>query len=218
MMSTIIKAGDGLQEAQGVPFNFDDLAAQGHRYLEKVRREALQIVAKAQKDAQALRQKAEVEGRKAGQAAVEQSIQKQLGSQLTTLMPALRQAIEEIRHARQTWLIHWEKSAIHVAAAIAGRLARRELSQHPEIPLPLIREALELAAGGAELRLHLSPGDLAALKPQVEALLAEFSSLGTAELIADPQVTPGGCRVETRFGTIDQQFEAQLERIEEELT
>ena len=217
-MSTIIKTGDGVQEAQGVPFNFDDLAGQAQRYLEKVRGEALQIVAKAQKDAESLRQKAEVEGRKEGQAAVEQLIQKQLGAQLTTLMPALRQVVEEIRRARQSWLIHWEKSAVHVAAAIAARLARRELSRHPEIPLALVREALELAAGGAELRLHLSPQDLAALKPQVEALLAEFSSLGTAELAADPQVTPGGCRVETRFGTIDQQFEAQLARIEEELT
>ena len=133
-------------------------------------------------------------------------------------MPALRQAVEEVRHARQSWLLHWEKSAVHVAAAIAARLVRRELSEHPEIPLSLVREALELAAGGGELRLHLSPGDLAALQPQVEALLAEFSSLGTAQLIADPQVTPGGCRLETRFGTIDQTFEAQLERIEEELT
>jgi flagellar biosynthesis/type III secretory pathway protein FliH len=217
-LSTIIKAGDDLREAQGVPFNFDDLAGQAQRYLEKVRGEALQIVAKAQKDAESLRHKAEIEGRKEGQAAVEQLIQKQLGAQLTTLMPALRQAVEEVRHARQSWLIHWEKSAVHVAAAIASRLARRELSRHPEIPLALVREALELAAGGADLRLHLSPKDLAALKPQVEVLLAEFSSLGTAELVADPQVTPGGCRVETRFGTIDQQFEAQLARIEEELT
>jgi flagellar biosynthesis/type III secretory pathway protein FliH len=217
-MSTIIKAGDGLQESPGVPFNFDDLAVQASRYLDKVRKEALQIVAKAQQDAQALRQKAEVEGRKAGQATVEQLVQQQLGTQLTTLLPALRQAVEEIHNARQSWLAHWEKSAVHLAAAIAGRLARRELSQHPEIPLPLIREALELAAGSAELRLHLNPDDLAALKPQVEALLAEFSSLGTAELVADPQITRGGCRVETRFGTIDQQFEAQLARIEEELT
>ena len=36
--------------------------------------------------------------------------------------------------------------------------------------------------------------------------------------MADPEIARGGCRVETRFGTIDQQFEAQLARIEEELT
>jgi flagellar biosynthesis/type III secretory pathway protein FliH len=217
-LSTIIKAADGLQSAQGVPFNFDDLAGQARHYLEKVRKEALQIVAKAQQDAQSLRRKAEVEGRREGQAAIEQLIRKQLAEQLTTLMPALGKAVEEIRNARQSWLIHWERSAVHLAAAIGSRLARRELSQHPEIPLTLVREALELAAGGAELRLHLNPKDLAALRPQVEALVAEFSSLGTAQLVANPQVTPGGCRVETRFGTIDQQFEAQMARIEEELT
>jgi flagellar biosynthesis/type III secretory pathway protein FliH len=37
-------------------------------------------------------------------------------------------------------------------------------------------------------------------------------------VVADPQVSLGGCRVETRFGVIDQQFEAQLARIEQELT
>jgi flagellar biosynthesis/type III secretory pathway protein FliH len=36
-------------------------------------------------------------------------------------------------------------------------------------------------------------------------------------LVSDATVTAGGCRVETRFGTIDQQFEAQLARVEEEL-
>ena len=39
-----------------------------------------------------------------------------------------------------------------------------------------------------------------------------------AEITADATISRGGCRVETRFGTIDQQFESQLKRIEEELT
>jgi len=36
--------------------------------------------------------------------------------------------------------------------------------------------------------------------------------------VADPDITPGGCRVDTQFGSIDQQLETQLARIEEELT
>ena len=104
-----------------------------------------------------------------------------------------------------------------------GRRDRRaahppEARQTPEITLTLLREALELAAGSTHLRIHLNPADHETLGPQAETLIAEFSSLGPAKLVADPQVTPGGCRVETRFGIIDQQFEAQLARIEEELT
>jgi flagellar assembly protein FliH len=42
--------------------------------------------------------------------------------------------------------------------------------------------------------------------------------LAPAEMIADPEISPGGCRIETLHGAIDQQFESQLARIEEELT
>ena len=81
-----------------------------------------------------------------------------------------------------------------------------------------MREALELAAGEDHLRLHLNPADHETLGPRVTLLIKELSGLATPEVVADPAITRGGCRVETRFGVIDQQFEAQLARIEEELT
>ena len=52
----------------------------------------------------------------------------------------------------------------------------------------------------------------------VQMLVQEMSGLAAADMVADEGVSRGGCRVETRFGAIDQQFEAQLARIEEELT
>lgn len=217
-MSTIIKATDRNAAVHGVAFNFDDMAAKAGQYLDKVRAEAARIVARAEKDAEAVRRRAEVEGRQAGQRAVEETVRQQLGQQLATLMPALEQAVQDIRHAKQDWLTHWEKSAVHVAAAIAGRLVRRQVPKLPEVTLTLLREALELAAGSSELRIQLNPADHEALKPQVQALVQELSGLGAAEVVADPRVSPGGCRVQTRFGAIDQQFEAQLARIEEELT
>jgi len=210
-MSTIIKATDRNAAVHRVAFNFDDMAAKANQYLDKVR-------AEAEKDAEAIRRRAEAEGRQEGQRAIEQTVRQQVGQQLATLMPALKQAIQEIRQAKQDWLTHWEKSAVHVAVAIAGRLIRRQVPRLPEITLTLVREALELAAGSSKLRIQLNPADHEALKPQVQALIKELSDLGAAELVADPRVSPGGCRVQTRFGTIDQQFETQLKRIEEELT
>lgn len=221
-MSSIIKATDGNRAIQATAFNFDDMAARANQYLEKVRAEAAQILAtarqQAQQEAAAIRSKAESEGRRAGQAAIEQTVQRQLGQQLATLMPALKQVIADIQHAKQAWLTHWEKSAVHVAAAIAGRVVRRELASHPDITLTMVREALELAAGSSQLKVHLNPGDYQSLRPQLDTLVQSLSSLAQAELVSDPQITPGGCRVETRFGVIDQQLETQLARIEEELT
>jgi flagellar assembly protein FliH len=217
-MPSIIRATDRESGTQTVAFNFDDMTAQANRYLDKVRGEATQIVRRAQEQATAargqVRREAEVEGRQAAMQAVGQMV----GQQMTTALPALNKVVEDIRHAKQAWLRHWEQSAVHVAAAIAGRVLRRELTRQPEVTLTLVREALELAAGSTQLRIHLHPDDHRTLAGQVDALAKEMSSVAEAELVADPEITRGGCRVETRFGVIDQQFEAQLARIEEELT
>lgn len=217
-MSTIIKAGDNGLAVQQVAFNFDDMNDRANRYLDRVRKEAAALVAKAQREADAVRHKAEEEGRKQGLETVQQMVDKRLAEQLATLMPALDQVLRDVQEARHAWLTHWEKSAVHVSAEIARRLIRRELSRQPEIPLALVREALELAAGSSHLRIHLNPKDYETLSPAVDSLVKELAGLAQTEVVSDPEVTAGGCRVETAFGSIDQQFEAQLQRIEEELT
>jgi flagellar assembly protein FliH len=194
------------------------LAAKANEYLAQVRAEAAKILAEAREEAARLKQQAEAEGRCEGMAAVERTVAEQLGQELSTLRPALDQAVEEIRRAKQAWLRQWEKGAVHLAAAIAARVIRRELSRTPDVTVALVREALELAAGNAELKIRLNPLDHAALAPQIQMVVRELTPLAQTELVADPHVAQGGCRVETRFGAIDQQLESQLARIEEELT
>jgi flagellar assembly protein FliH len=213
-MPAILRTTDHHPGTSRVAFNFEDMAAQAQGYLEGVRAEAAKIVAEARGQADAIRRQAEQEGRRSAMLTVEETIRKQL----TGTLAALGRAVEDLRQAKQAWLAHWEVSGVHVAAAIARRLIRRELVRQPDIPLALVREALELAAGNPQVRIHLNPADHQALGTQVRTLVAEISGLGEVQIVADPAVTPGGCRVETRFGIIDQQFEAQLARVEEELT
>jgi flagellar biosynthesis/type III secretory pathway protein FliH len=106
---------------------------------------------------------------------------------------------------------------VKLATAIAARVIRREVMHHPEITLALVRESLELAAGSTHIRLRLHPEDLAQLGGFVERITQELAPAGTTEMVADAAVEQGGCRLETSLGTIDQQFAAQLARIEEEL-
>ena len=212
-MPTVLRATDRHTTTAGVAFNFDDMAGQAKNYLDQVRVEAAKIVTKAQQDAAAIRQRAQADGRQAAMNEVDQMIQKQLA----TVIPALRQAILDIHQAKQAWLAQWEASGIHLAAEIAKRLIRGELTRQPQIPLTLIREALQLAAGGGEVRLVLNPADHQALAGQVKLLVDEMAGLGDTQIIANAAISPGGCRVETRFGAIDQTFEAQLARVEEEL-
>ena len=130
----------------------------------------------------------------------------------------MEQAVAELRQSQHAWLKHWERQTVHLACAIAARIVRRELAQSPDITLDLVREALELATGGSRVRLHLNPQDHRAVSEQLPALLTRLQELAPAEVVADPEISPGGCRVVTEFGWVDQQIESQLARIEEELT
>jgi flagellar biosynthesis/type III secretory pathway protein FliH len=150
-------------------------------------------------------------------AAAEEACAARTETQLDSLVSAMRSAVDALDEAKAQWLAHWEQSALIVATAIASRVIRREVERTPDITLALVKEALELAAGSADVQLRMHPDDVAAFGKRVKQVAAELGRLGDVKIAADPQITKGGCRVDTRFGTIDQQFEAQLARIELEL-
>jgi flagellar assembly protein FliH len=222
-MSTIIKAADaqvfpsGL-EVRHAAYHFSDMETQAENYLQDVRRRVQQIVDEAHRHADAIRKQAEQEGRQAALAAVRDVLDRRVTAQMETLLPALRECIDAVHHARQTWMNHWERSAVRVATAIARKVIRRELSRQPDIAGDLVRETLELAGGNGEITLRLNPTDHENLGQQIEAWTAELARLAPTHIVADPEISLGGCRLETCFGSIDQQVETQLQRIEEELT
>ena len=213
-VSTVIKSTKRNAGIGGPVFNFEDLSQQANEYLAGVRAEAAQIVAAAEQEADAIRRRAAAEGSAAADNVIDQKIEKRLQSAI----PAIRQVVEEITASRQAWLGAWEQQAVHLAAAMAERVLRREIKNQPEVTITLIREALDLAAGATRMTVLINPVDQTALGDHVQLLVEEFSRLAPTEFVADERITPGGCRVETNFGTIDQTFEAQLARIEDELT
>lgn len=216
--SSVIKVHDGTGVAQATPFNFEDMAERARSYLDAVRKQALQIIADAQKEAADIRKRAEAEGRRAGTEHAERVIRAELEKNLTTVLPALREAVAQIKQARQAFLAEWEKSVLSLAGAIATRLVRQAVIETPQLAAPLIRETLELAAKAPRVRIRLNPEDEKTLRPVVTQILQELSLAATGEIVPDQSITRGGCRVETEFGSIDQQFESQLARIIEELT
>lgn len=184
---------------------------------DSLRAEAARIVAGAKHESERLRREAVAEGRREGEQAAREEAARRHVDQWATAMPAVEQLAEELLQAKQVWLAHWEKAAVGLASAIARRVLRRELTRQPDVAVDLVREALDLAAGSQHVRVMLSPADHRALGSRIAELAERLGRLGTVEVVADAATSPGGCRVETRFGVIDQQFETQLARIEEEL-
>ena len=216
-MAGIIKASSRTSASSGptgVAYQFDDM---GDAYISKVKAEAVAIVARAREEAVRVKAEAMEEGRKAALQAADATLRAKVDQQLLTLIPALQQAVKSILQTREAWQGRWEQHAMRVATAIASRIVRREIDRVPEITVDLIREALELASGNKRITLRLNPVDRAALGDRIDQLTATLGDLAPAQIVADPAITPGGCRVDTEFGSIDQQIETQLARIAEEL-
>ncbi|MDZ4658921.1 MAG: FliH/SctL family protein [Bythopirellula sp.] len=221
-MATIIKT-ETQAHPTGTPlrrvaYDLRDFSGQADDYLDRVRGEAAKIVLQAKQEAEKIRSQAEQAGRRAAEEAIEKILDDKVAQQMRTVTPALQNAVAQIVDSQADWQRHWEKSIVKLACAFAKRIVRRELQQQPEIALEWIREALQLASGAAEITLRLHPHDLVTLRSQVEQLAAVFSPAAPARIVGDETISLGGCRLETQFGSIDQQLETQLARISEELS
>jgi flagellar assembly protein FliH len=200
-----------------VAFDLQDFSGQADDYLRQVRAEAAKIVLQAKQEAEKVRAQAEQAGRKAAEAAIEKVLDEKVAKQMQTLAPALDRAVAQIVDSQADWQRHWEQSIVSLACALAGRIIRRELRHQPDIALTWIRESLELVSGAGEITVRLNPAEVATLRNQVDSLVATFAPAAQATIVADESITSGGCRIETQFGSIDQQLETLLGRISEEL-
>jgi len=198
--------------------DMSDMSGQAELYLDSVRAEAVKIVEQAKREAAAVKQQAEQAGRQAAEAAIERILDEKVAQQMQTLTPALAEAVKQIDDSRQEWLSVWESRTVHLACSIAQRIINRELQQQPELTLEWVTEALRLCSGTAEITVRLHPSDHETLGSQVSRLAEEFRPAAPVNIVADKAITVGGCRVETEFGSIDQQIETQLERVAQELS
>jgi flagellar assembly protein FliH len=222
-MATIIRKHgasqpSGAPVARPVAFNFEDMNDRASEYLETVRTEAAKIVQQAHQQSEQIRRQAQVDGKKAAEDAAQKALDDRVAKRMDTIFPALDELVSQLSDAKAELMRRWEESAVAVATAIAQRVIRRELEQKPEITLDLIAEALRLAAGAADVTVHINEIDYEHLGPQINRLAESLSRLTPTMIHPDAEITPGGCIVKTKYGEIDQQIESQLARIRDELS
>ncbi len=225
----VLKAHSTRQPGPAAIFNFEDLRAQALAQIADAKQQAQEILATAQRDADAIRQRSIGEGRETGrrtgmeEAAAQidkharQLTDQRFSEHLKTTLPALSKVASALQQERDEWLVRWETVAIELGVAIASKLLRTNLAARPELATGMISEALRLAAGQPQLRVFLHPADLERLGDKAEQVVQSLSACSAPELIADGTLQPGDCRLETRHGEIDARLDAMLHRIAEEL-
>jgi flagellar biosynthesis/type III secretory pathway protein FliH len=149
------------------------------------------IVAEAEQQAQALRERALAEGREAARA--------ELARELVQLTGAHEQALAAL-----------EPQAIAVALRAAKSIVGAEIGAHPEQVQAIVRPLIARLARARAIELLVHPDDRTALDALVATLAARGERMPALRVTPDANVTRGGCVARSEIGTLDAQVETQL--------
>lgn len=163
----------------------------------KAREQAARIMGKAQEEVDRIRADAQHMGREEGLA------------QVTELLLAARVQGEALRRQAVS-------SLVSLAIRVAEKVLATEIQMRPELVKARVLGALEQVAWCRRIVIRVSPEDLELLERHKGDLLARLPE-ASVDLIADPEITRGGCRIDSEAGQIDATLESQLAAIERTL-
>lgn len=127
-------------------------------------------------------------------------LQKQQAAQFASMMDALNEPFKKLD-------AKVEKQLVDLAIAIATHLVRRELKQDPGEVIAVVRAAvnvLPVAAQNISLHLHPADADL------VKSALALTHTITSWNIVENPLITQGGCKVITDVSYVDATVEKRL--------
>jgi flagellar assembly protein FliH len=125
---------------------------------------------------------------------------------LDALLHELSEAKERIFAANEAFLLD-------LIARVAGQVALKEVSLDPDYIRRLVTGLLHQVGSKEDLKIFLSPQDMANAQGLFDLLQKEFGKLSNTHIEASEEVKAGGCRIETRFGVVDACLSTQVENM-----
>jgi len=168
----------------------------------------------AGEDAPDPRAKAREEGYAAGFAAGKAAADAELAGAAT----AFAAAVEEVARFRSRLVARYEQELLELALGVARKVIQRELAEHPERWLTMIREAVHGTLDRETIRIRVGSvlhRYLLEELPRLRALLEDVKEL---ELVEDVALDETGCVIESRYGELDVGVDGQMGAIRAALT
>lgn len=199
----VLKSPDGTGQALRALFEPPERRLVKREVLDRVQH-AQQALAEAQAEADQIIEQAKAQAQQLLKEAHQQGIEQ-----------GQREALEHLGRARAEYdrlLRAQEQDMLDLALGIAQRVINRAVALDPSVIRDVVAQTLEQVRHKRQILVLLNPEDLRRLEPDRAALqgVVEGASLYLDE---DPQISPGGCVIETESGRIDARLEVQLAAI-----
>lgn len=157
-----------------------------------------------------VKQQAYQEGFSKGQQDGLAAAQEQIEQMLRSLQSLIEGMSEPLKHMDSKV----ESELVNLAVAIAKQIVRRELKTDPGQVVAVVREALSIIPTSSQsVRVYLNPDD----SQLVRQIIPPNAGERTWEVIDDPVLSRGSCRVETETTVVDASFESRIAAIAAEI-
>ncbi|MAB82404.1 MAG: hypothetical protein CMJ24_03070 [Phycisphaerae bacterium] len=180
--------------------------------IEAARAEAADLVETSREDGRTSGFEAGLqEGRSQGRAEATEAH----GARLEQLQAAWVGALEQWQADRDSMFRTAERDVLRLSVKMAELIVHRTVRFDSGVVRSQLESAMGLVRNASDVQVVVGPDDEPIVQELLEELVATTSKCGDASLRVDPDMAPGGCRLELDGGTIDASLETQLHRLAE---
>ncbi len=119
----------------------------------------------------------------------------------------------EAKHHSKEIIASSERKIVELAMAVAERLIYNQLDAAPETVTSIVRETMNMLNGGEHVDLYVNPADLALCLDYSDALKEEFKEITRLEVLPDPEMPRGSCRIESESGVAEYLIDEEKEQL-----
>lgn len=129
----------------------------------------------------------------------------------------LAQALEEVSRLRGSLLQNSSNDMLRLVMSIVRQVLHAETSINPQIIIDTIERALQMAVRSDYYHVRVNPADLETVTKHKPLFLASINGLQNLSFQADPNISSGGCLLESEIGDVDATIDGQLDQIHRSL-
>jgi flagellar biosynthesis/type III secretory pathway protein FliH len=190
---------------------------QAERLIRESARRAKHLVQNAHDEAEKIRRTCHSEALAQAGAVVDAALEEVVGEMTAAFAGAQQLLLRKLEDAATERLDELERDLTRVVAMMAEKVIHRKVEAEDGVVLDVVRATIERATGANRLTVRIPPPSELLVREAMAELLAIADGAEQLEVVADQEIGPGGCIVETERGRFDARIATQMDRLSEEM-